>query len=297
MVKKLSRLFFILLISSLTIMSSCANRDQGSLSYYGNGNDNNSGTGGGNGNNNGGGNGCCCCNENTTPTCESVITITDARGNPIPNAIVLVYGVESQAYVTNANGEILAEGLIDGDYIIKVDAIGYQENVSTFTVTDLACPTLTLIMDPTPLAPTCNVIITVKENVPPPDDLPILGATLVMNGHSYQTNSSGSVPLSNLVNGSYPYVLVKAGYHSITGTYTVTNSICPDLLLSPLCSYTNITFLVQYNGVPVVSRPVVVTLDYNGTNSIIYNYSTDGSGHVTIYNVPVGTYNHYTITY
>jgi hypothetical protein len=231
----------LVIATSLLFISSC--RQNSDLSYY---YGDTTGAGGGNGC----GCGCCgCCNNDNTdiPTCDSTITIVDQKGTPIQGATVTVYTDTTEILTTNYAGEVDVTDLQSGQYVIKIEANGYEDIISTFTVADGICPAieLTLIAEQLPL--TCYATATVDivnfgcGAWPPTGPLP--GAVVIVDGNSYVTDVNGQVTVPSAPGfspGAYPITIKMNSSVDCsltpnscrTGTYNVTtdangDAFCP----------------------------------------------------------------------
>lgn len=205
MVRK-SILNLLILTASLLLISSC--RQNEDISYYYN--EANTGAGGGGGC----GCGCCgCCNNGNTHTvftCDSTITITDEKGNPIPGATVTVYEDSPKTFTTGNDGTVDITDLGDGEYIIKVVVPGYADKLDTFTVSDGVCPSVDLTLIHNTCYATFSVAVVNRScpTPPYPPTGPFPGAVITIDGNVYVTGSDGTIIVPSapgFTAGTYPY--------------------------------------------------------------------------------------------
>lgn len=228
-------------------------------------------------------NGCCNgCNQ--APVCSSVITVVDEQGVPIKYAEVMVYGgTQVNTYFTDVNGQILALGLKNGNYILKVTKTGYDDETKTLTVKNNTCPVLDMIMTPPQGPLTCIPVITVNDSASP--YAAISNADVNINGMDYHTNASGVASIApGLEDGDYPYSVTATGYNEVSGFYVISDNICPNLTISPSATPCTVSFLIDdaskpwLSPTPVAGQLVSFTLDTGTPKS----YTTDQSGVITL---------------
>ncbi len=152
--KTRARFFMLILaVTLLTLVSAC--KQNKSLSaYYDENNNNFSGSG----DNNNDCGGCCGgCDDEEPITCDSVISIVDKQGLPVENATVTVYSSRTRIFFTDDNGEASVTGFSDGEYVIKVEAEGFNDKVTLITVADNVCPNIEVLLVAEPVEPVLPV--------------------------------------------------------------------------------------------------------------------------------------------
>jgi hypothetical protein len=212
--KKIKYLAPMLLTLALIITSSCKQNDN--LSYYYNANSTGAGTGGGN-------YGCGCCQNNnnaTAPTCNSTITILDAQGAPVPYATVTLYEATTRTYISDANGQVVATQLTDGQYVIKVVVAGYANKLELFTVANNECPTVDVTLTP---ASGCSAV-----------DVQKLIISQFEDPYNYgRTNDFDHSRLPRQFHQSDVNV-IQSGSTNVWNVFVSKDSLDPQLILRPL---------------------------------------------------------------
>ena len=139
-------------------------------------------------------------------------TVTNASGDPVANAIVIVYhGVNKYGgTTTNASGgyeltDVAADSLT---YNVTVDPAGYEADFQEFSVEENATETADFQLDSTDVDPgSGSVLLTVKDS----DGSPIPDATVEVR------NRTGVVTTDTTDgNGQTSYISLPATHHSIT---------------------------------------------------------------------------------
>ena len=145
-----------------------------------------------------------------TCTYDVTITVLDENGDPLSGATVTING---QAYITNANGEIIAQ-LPDGDYNYTVTADGYLNNGGAITVAGATvAETVNMVLE---TAPVYDVTITVLDE----NGNPLSGATVTINGQAYITDANGEI-IAQLPDGDYGISVYLDGFNPYTGNLNI----------------------------------------------------------------------------
>lgn len=124
-----------------------------------------------------------------------------------------------------------------------------------------------------------NVTIRVRDGVNP-----VGGASVLVTGDDYErttsTNDQGQATGFSLIAGIYRYKIVKDGYITKEGEFTIYDDAVIDVQFNPIPKY-NINFIVTSNNLPVQKADV----NFNGTT-----LQTDNNGKVTFIEI-AGQYN------
>lgn len=124
-----------------------------------------------------------------------------------------------------------------------------------------------------------NVTIRVRDGVNP-----VGKASVLVTGTNYErttsTNDQGQATGFSLIAGTYNYKIVKDGYITKEGEFTIYDDAVIDVQFNPIPKY-NINFIVTSNNLPVQKADV----NFNGTT-----LQTDNNGKVTFTEI-AGQYN------
>lgn len=210
---------------------------------------------------------------------QITFSVKDSLNNQPVNGVAIEFNNVTRS--TNSLGETTFTGIPMSSNSLKYLASKnppYQDLTGT-VYADTDSKIVTLVMGQY----TYSTIFTVKTNT----GAPISGASVVCNGKSGTTNSSGQVTISGYINGTYNYTVTHGAHQTVTGTTTISNANSyPNIVMIPLANTINIR--VQFT--PMIPLPgMVVTIgsyskatDSNGIVSFSltngsYSYSTDGS--------------------
>ena len=213
--------------------------------------------------------------------------VVDGSGNPIEGATVTV---NSLTATTNASG-VAVINLANGTYDYSVAKLGYITQTGSVTV-NFAPATVNVTMAPA----TFNVTFVVTSN-----GNPVPTATVILNpGTSTQQvflcNAAGTVT-KPLFNGNYTYRVVKSGYNTIDGEFTVNNA---DLTVNVnMTGVSGLEGVVRLYPNPVTSVLTVernttedaVVEMFNTSGTVINSFNTtDAVLTIDVNEIPAGTY-------
>ena len=135
--------------------------------------------------------------------------VTDNNNKPIENASIQFY---NSTLITKTDGTVSIGPVMRGLQNYVVSASGcYSFSDQVDVQDDMIVPvTLTRFY---------NVNITVVDK----DDIPIVGASVIINGSTLTSTINGKVSL-NLPNGDYSFVINAQGYQEYTSSIGVTNA-------------------------------------------------------------------------
>ena len=212
---------------------------------------------------------------------------------------------------TDANGAITIPNLAAGTYgpfTVSVNGCTPSTPGGSATLVDPVPPAPTVTANNPPTAGT-NGSITVSSSTstPYPPNTPISVTYTTPNGTSVftgTTDGSGTVTIPNLPTGTYgPFaVSVNGGAPSTpAGSVTLTSPAPPTPTVSggnPTTPGTSTgSIVVMSSSTPYApNTPVSVTYTTPGGGTSVFTGTTDGSGNVTIPNLPAGTYGPFTVS-
>ncbi|OFX37844.1 MAG: hypothetical protein A2X08_06015 [Bacteroidetes bacterium GWA2_32_17] len=108
---------------------------------------------------------------------------------------------------------------------------------------------------------------------------PINAATVVCDGVTQGTNSSGQTIFTNKTNGTYNYSVSKTGYNTLTGTVTVLNADAVKNLVMTLVIPTT-KLRDAYCGITVANLNAYILCDpVTGADDFQYNFVNTASGY------------------
>ncbi len=186
--------------------------------------------------------------------------------NMIDGATVLI---DNQTLTTAWGGkaEIL---LVNGNYPFTVNAAGFEEYQGTAIINNIN-KTIDVVL----AEMAYEVTFTITNG-----STPIQNAQINVNSEMLLTNSSGIVTM-NLINGTYDYLVTKAGYNSATGSVLVSGSATnKNIVLTTGSPLYTLTYNVSDGANPVLGALIVVAGE---------NLTTNTSGSVTV-NLANGLY-------
>ncbi len=150
--------------------------------------------------------------------CSGVFTLVvrDGNGNPVENAKVLIKknGTAISDPRTNANGQIVVDGLCAGEYVYIVSKEGYNATDGSFAINS-SCEPVTREATLTEIC--CSGVLTVT--VTDPNSAAVDGATVKLwrNGAvlaTQQTNAQGVAVFDGLCKGEYGVDIEKTGFRT-----------------------------------------------------------------------------------
>ena len=137
------------------------------------------------------------------------VTVEDPNQNPIPNALVEVFGRVNASGVTNSTGDTVLE-LVPGFYDIRITAEGYYPFYSSNEYINETTWWVFVLEPMPPGNATLHVYVYDAST-----SEPIEGASVKLIGNetrSAVTNSTGWADFTDIPTGSYKLRVVKAGY-------------------------------------------------------------------------------------
>jgi len=135
--------------------------------------------------------------------------VTGYNNNPIENATIQFY---NSTLKTDKNGIVTIGPVMRGLQNYMVKATGWYDFTGSVDVQD----NMTI---PVTLAKYYNVGVTVVDS----NDIPLVGASVVINGSTLMSGTNGKVTI-NLPNGDYPFGINMLGYQEHTSSIVVLNS-------------------------------------------------------------------------
>jgi len=222
--------------------------------------------------------------EPVVPTCDANFSITAMPGpggtDPLAGAVViLTNGSTTITGTTDEAGLVTIPGLSAGSYQYTISLDGYASVTGTYVVSaGPICPTESLTMEP--VRTTCDATFIIP--------LPAVGTpagglitTVSFNGGDpVATDDQGHATITGISNGSYPYTVSVTGYpttYTYSGTYTVTDLDCQEVLLCPA-----VFRMLEIKGTAIQN----VTLHINDEVGL----SSNSSGIIIAGLFPVGDY-------
>jgi protocatechuate 3,4-dioxygenase beta subunit len=163
--------------------------------------------------------------------CTGVFTLTvkDAQGNPIAGAKVYLKkaGTVISDPVTNANGQVVIDGLCAGEYTYKISKDAYNLADGSFAI-DASCTPVTREATLQTLCCSGAITVTVKDT----SGNTISGATVKLwkGGTVLQTttsNANGVAGFDGLCQGNYALEVIMTGYSRREVAFTIDVNCTP----------------------------------------------------------------------
>ncbi|MFZ1730894.1 MAG: carboxypeptidase regulatory-like domain-containing protein [Bacteroidota bacterium] len=168
------------------------------------------------------GNGVCCSGVFT-------LIIRDANGNPIQGVVVAVKkaGALIESATTNANGQIVVDGLCQAEYTYRASKDGFAVIEGSFAINS-SCEPVTREATMQSNNVCCSGVFTIV--VRDANGNPVQGAKVVIKKSGTAvadpvTNSNGAVVVDGLCKGEYSYRISKDGFSVVEGSFAI-NELC-----------------------------------------------------------------------
>lgn len=200
-----------------------------------------------------------------------IMSVRDPEQQPIENATVTI---NNNTYQTQSNGQVSLQ-LKNGTYPFTVTATGMDDYSDDLTVASADIPLVTVDMEYRKY----NITFAVTTD----EGVAVGNANLHVNDNDYQTSQGGlvTVPLSN---GTYSYIVTKAGYVQQEGSVTVANADKNVAVTVTAMSY-DVTFVVKDNmASPNLLQDVEIQI--SGREGVL---TTNASGEATV-SLKAGSY-------
>ena len=202
-----------------------------------------------------------------TPVTYVVTFQVNNNMSPVANAIIEINGGQ---YTTNSSGEVIISGLVNGSYYYRVMADGFVAKNGNVAI---AGGDVEEIVSLTPV--TYTVTFHVSDGMSP-----VANVMIEINGDQYNTNSSGEVSVSGLVDGNYPYTVTAHGYAAGSGNVAISGGDVEETIsLNPVTH--TVTFRVSDGISPIIGAVVEI----NGGQ-----YITGSTGEISISGLADGIY-------
>lgn len=204
---------------------------------------------------------------------ERVVTfyVRDSETKDFLSGVKVTFG--GKTAITSSSGIVVFE-VYPGTYQLSAEKESYYTEKRTLEVTDSVNVDINMRA-----IEHYNVTIRVRDGVNP-----VGGASVLVTGDDYErttsTNDQGQATGFSLVAGTYRYKIVKDGYLTKEGEFTIYDDAVIDVQFNPIPKY-NINFIVTSNNLPVQKADV----NFNGTT-----LQTDNNGKVTFVEI-AGQYN------
>lgn len=200
-----------------------------------------------------------------------IMSVRDPERQPIENATVTI---NNNTYQTQSNGQVSLQ-LKNGTYPFTITATGMDDYSDDLTVASADIPLVTVDMEYRKY----NITFAVTTD----EGVAVGNANLHVNDNDYQTSQGGlvTVPLSN---GTYSYIVTKAGYVQQEGSVTVANADKNVAVTVTAMSY-DVTFVVKDNmASPNLLQDVEIQI--SGREDAL---TTNASGEATV-SLKAGSY-------
>nr|DAN09671.1 MAG TPA: Baseplate J like protein [Caudoviricetes sp.] len=200
-----------------------------------------------------------------------ILSVRDPERQPIENATVTI---NNNTYQTQSNGQVSLQ-LKNGTYPFTITATGMDDYSDDLTVASADIPLVTVDMEYRKY----NITFAVTTD----EGVAVGNANLHVNDNDYQTSQGGlvTVPLSN---GTYSYIVTKAGYVQQEGSVTVANADKNVAVTVTAMSY-DVTFVVKDNmASPNLLQDVEIQI--SGREDAL---TTNASGEATV-SLKAGSY-------
>jgi beta propeller repeat protein len=212
----------------------------------------------------------------STPSLTLTVTIKNAQGNPIPNALVTLGPYTGE---TDGTGTAVLTGIASGSYTLTVSAAGYLNYTQSYSITGNQVVQITLTED-TP-GQTFSLAVTVKDTI----QNPVKGATITLAGtqtYTDVTDAQGDAAFFNIISGSYTLSVSAPGYQEWAQPI---NIVKDDIISITVESTASVTITAQNASDRPVSNATVTM-----TGPVTYIKTTDTLGKVIFLNVAHGSY-------
>lgn len=208
------------------------------------------------------------------PTYALTFRVSDGA-NALSNAVIDLEGTE---YRSDAAGEAVILGLVNGTYNYSISLQGYTTVNGAVTVSDADQTeevTLSLVS-----TPTYTLTFRVSDDTNAP-----LNAVVNFEGIEYRGNSPGEIMIPGLMNGVYTYFVALDGYETINRSVTINGSDVLENVIMNLTTLPTYTLTFRVTGGPGVL--VNALINVQGAD-----YFSSDAGAVMIPGLPSGTYSY-----
>lgn len=230
--------------------------------------------------------------------CTGVFTlgVRDGNGNPIQGAKVLVRRGNTviEDPVTNANGQIMVDGLCRGEYNYRISKDGYSVVEGMFAINEL-CEPVTREATLSGSQVCCSGVFTMVIRDATGNPIPGVKVVVRKGGVVIEdpvTNAQGHIGIDGLCKGEYTYRASKEGYGVIEGSFAI-NAACDPVTVEATMQGNNVccsgvfTLVVRDgNGNPIPDTKVIIKK--GGT--AIADPRTNAEGRIVVDGLCAGEY-------
>ncbi len=230
--------------------------------------------------------------------CTGVFTLVvrDGNGNPIPGARVLVRKGNTviEDPVTNANGQIIVDGLCRGEYNYRIAKDGYSVVEGMFGINEL-CEPVTREATLSGSQVCCSGVFTLIIRDANGNPIPGVKVVVKKGGTVIEdpvTNTEGRIVIDGLCKGEYTYRASKEGFSVIEGEFAINASCDPvtrerTMQGNSVCCSGVFTLVVRDgNGNPIPDATVIIKK--GGT--AIADPRTNAEGRIVVDGLCAGEY-------
>ncbi|MBE0645257.1 MAG: carboxypeptidase regulatory-like domain-containing protein [Bacteroidetes bacterium] len=204
--------------------------------------------------------------------CSGIFTLVvrDANGNPVQGAKVLVRQGSKvlEDPVTNANGQIIVDGLCKGEYNYRISKDGYAVVEGMFAINE-NCDPVTREATLTGNSICCSGVFTLVIRDANGNPIPGVMVRVTKGGVEVSdglTNGEGRFVVDGLCQGEYNYRASKEGYTVIEGSFVINSNCEPvtrQVTIAAICCSGVLTVTVKDgSGSPI--EGATVRLGQNG---------------------------------
>jgi len=152
----------------------------------------------------------------------SLSGVVNSSGSPVAGVNIMV-NATPMSTTTSASGQYSFPYLLEGNYTLTAQKVGYETQTLPFTIVDGQNTVLNINL-------VASSTVSVSGTVVGSDN-PTAGldeATVSLSGvlnYSGTTNAMGQFTIPNVLSGNtYNYTIMRAGYQNLTGTITIASS-------------------------------------------------------------------------